>query len=93
MTSVADMISAAETSSAHPDWRVIVRAGVQVGVLGNATEKGRGLQWGFLNVANSLRGVQIGILNFNADRGVQIGILNVNPESFLPFFPLINFNF
>lgn len=33
MTSVADMISAAETSSAHPDWRVIVRAGVQVGVV------------------------------------------------------------
>ena len=54
-------------------------SGAQLGAV-NVTQKGRGLQLGLVNVTKSLRGVQIGLLNFN-------------PEGFLPFFPLINFNF
>jgi hypothetical protein len=56
-------------------------AGLDLGLVNGVIEKVSGVQVAaMLNVSEKVRGVQIGLLNFMKD-------------GFLPFFPLINFNF
>lgn len=38
-------------------------------------------------------GVQAGLVNFSDSRGIQIGLWNVNPNSWIKYFPIINFCF
>jgi hypothetical protein len=70
--------------------------GVQIGLLISETERANGLQvTPLINHASKLHGAQIGLVNFSDENscGVQIGLLNFMKDGFLPFFPLINFNF
>jgi len=70
--------------------------GVQIGVLGNAVQNLKGVQIGCLgNGADGIStGVQIGLFNTAGNiRGVQLGLINYNKYGWLPIFPIINFNF
>lgn len=55
-------------------------SGAQVAWLGNyASGRLSGLQWGAFNYTKSLKGVQLGLVNFadNVEKGLQIGLVNV----------------
>jgi hypothetical protein len=55
-----------------------------------------GLQWGIVNSAGTVSGVQIGLVNYaaNMTRGLQIGLVNIikNGGQF-PVFPIVNWAF
>lgn len=69
--------------------------GIQISALGSNVVGGSGAQISALwNWADSLSGVQIGVLNFGGQmKGLQLGLLNFNDNGFLPVFPLFNFGF
>jgi len=48
-----------------------------------------------MNFAPRVTGLQIGALVNKADSvaGLQIGLLNINKNGWLPFFPILNFGF
>jgi hypothetical protein len=63
----------------------------------NITRKNfEGLQWGFVNYAGTVSGVQIGIVNYaeNMKKGLQIGLVNIIVQGGqFPIFPIINWAF
>jgi hypothetical protein len=71
--------------------------GMQIGILGNASSIGSGIQLGSVNLQGKMQiglynidgGFQLGVLNKGS--GIQIGLLNYNPESYIPWMPLVNF--
>ena len=52
---------------------------------------GAGVQAGVINSVKKFRGVQIGAIVNMADelKGLQIGLININKNGFLPIFPLV----
>ncbi|MBN1302678.1 MAG: hypothetical protein JW995_15775 [Melioribacteraceae bacterium] len=88
-----------------------VSKGVQFGVVGiadddftgwqdnfvNITKRHfEGLQWGFVNYAGTMSGVQIGLINYaaNMTKGLQIGLVNIIKQGGqFPFFPIVNWAF
>ena len=71
-------------------------SGVFVAGLFNQTEgECRGAQVGLFNVAGSLTGVQIGLVNYadRSDRCVQIGGLNILADNVVKCLPLVNYYF
>jgi hypothetical protein len=68
--------------------------GVQTSALVNRALRGKGAQLSCINRSRFMDGVQLGMVNVATElSGVQFGLLNFNEQGFLPFFPLINFNF
>jgi hypothetical protein len=83
--------------------------GFQLALLLNMASQLEGLQLSGVNFSGDLRGAQIsplindatrlhgfqfGLVNFSEkSSGVQFGLLNFMKDGFLPFFPVINFNF
>lgn len=68
--------------------------GLSANVLGNyTTGDADGLQLGAVNVVDSrVRGVQLGFVNYAGDlKGVQLGLLNFNTAGI--FFPVVNVGF
>lgn len=65
---------------------------LNVGLIGNSVEEGHGAQIALLcNMAASMRGVQIGLVNWcRTLHGVQIGAMNIITSSVLPVSPLVN---
>lgn len=58
--------------------------GVQLSCLGNVTGgTARGLQLSLFNMANEVKGVQIGLVNYykKSMKGVQLGLVNANPDT------------
>lgn len=52
-----------------------------------------GLQWGIVNSAGTVNGVQIGLVNYaaNMNKGLQIGLINIIKHGGqFPFFPIVN---
>jgi len=60
----------------------------------NITHKNfEGLQWGIVNYAGSVSGVQIGLVNYaaNMKKGLQIGLVNIIKQGGqFPVFPIVN---
>lgn len=69
--------------------------GLQLTGIANVAARGTGAQVSALyNEADSLRGLQLGLVNVADDlEGLQLGLINVNPRGFLPVFPLFNFGY
>lgn len=66
-------------------------AGLQVGLFNTVAHDLAGFQVGLFNVADDVAGLQIGILNRAMSlRGVQIGLVNLNANGPLTFFPILN---
>ncbi len=88
-----------------------VSKGVQFGLVGineadfmgwqdngvNITKgKFEGLQWGLVNYAGTVSGVQIGFVNYaaNMTKGLQIGLVNIIKQGGqFPVFPIVNWAF
>lgn len=88
-----------------------VSQGVQFGLVGiiesnfvgwqsnsvNITKsKFEGLQWGIVNYAGTVSGVQIGFVNYaaNMTKGLQIGLVNIIKQGGqFPVFPIVNWAF
>jgi hypothetical protein len=68
---------------------------LNIGLGGNHARDVVGAQVGVtLNTARTLRGFQLGLINYAGDfRGVQVGLLNLNPEGFWPAYPLVHARF
>jgi hypothetical protein len=68
--------------------------GVQIG-WGNIAEQVKGVQVGLLsNKAKQVKGFQIGGINYcEKIHGIQIGVINILREGTLPIFPVINASF
>lgn len=67
--------------------------GFQVG-LWNEAQSIRGIQAGVINIANAVTGFQVGLINRSESLyGVQIGAVNVIREGEWPFMPVINVGF
>ena len=69
--------------------------GAQIGVL-NTSQETRGIQIGVFNHSAAMNGIQIGLLYNTADtlKGVQIGLLNFTwNRKPMFFFPIINASF
>ncbi len=67
--------------------------GIQFGVVNMTSKKLTGFQGGAVNLAEELDGVQLGVFNFSEKDGLQFGALNIIKNGWLPFFPVVNFNF
>lgn len=68
--------------------------GLSATVFGNLTNgDADGVQLGLVNVVDSrVRGVQVGLVNYAGDlKGLQIGLLNFNTSGI--FFPVVNLGF
>jgi hypothetical protein len=54
-----------------------------------------GVQWGFVNYAQSAKGFQLGIVNYvESMHGLQIGLLNIiRQDGAFPVFPIVNWSF
>ncbi|MBM4046375.1 MAG: hypothetical protein FJ279_14800 [Planctomycetes bacterium] len=68
--------------------------GVQAAVLFSGADIARGVQIGAVTISSETKGLQLGLFNFTTKaKGVQIGLINWIEEGWLPFCPLINWNF
>jgi hypothetical protein len=69
--------------------------GLQLALAGNFGKNNIfGVQFGFVNKAESVYGFQIGLYNKVKNlHGLQIGLVNVCEHGGLPFFPVINVGF
>jgi len=69
--------------------------GIQVGLFNIAETSSACLQFGALNIGDgTLYGAQLGVINYaNSLSGIQIGVVNIIKESEHPFVPLINWSF
>lgn len=70
-----------------------IKAGVQISSLANIASKTmRGLQLGTYNYADTLRGVQIGLLNIalQQPKGLQLGIINYSRDTLTHRIGLVN---
>ncbi len=69
-------------------------SGMQFGVFNLCGSSFTGVQAGFLNYASICSGLQLGIVNnCQSMRGIQLGLINVIQDSNLPFFPILNMQF
>ncbi|MBR4673422.1 MAG: hypothetical protein IKP00_03065 [Victivallales bacterium] len=68
--------------------------GIILGGFNITDESVRGIEVGIVNSALECRGLQIGLINYTEIMtGLQIGLINVITESVVPVFPIINFCF
>ncbi len=82
--------------------------GLQWAGVGVVKKQMTGVQFNFVNVAESMKWVQAGAVNYTETaeglqisfvnwtetlHGLQIGLLNFAKNGFLPIFPFFNFNF
>jgi len=67
--------------------------GVQLGFFTTLSEEVNGVQIALVNIANTIAGLQLGVVNVADDQAFQIGLLNYIEDGWLPLFPFINFNF
>lgn len=69
--------------------------GLQTAALYNRAGDGVGAQVSLgLNRTESMRGLQISLVNWTDDLdGVQIGLINIHRNGWLPFLPFFNFGF
>lgn len=82
--------------------------GLQSGFVNYNEQIFTGVQWGFLNVANSYKGAQLGFVNYSQDvtgvqfgfvnyaehiYGIQIGLANIARNGFLPAMIFVNGRF
>lgn len=83
-------------------------SGIELGILGASSfqvngfqfapfaaisNKINGLALSITNFADTVNGVQIGVVNVAKNRSVQIGLVNWISDSCLPFFPFVNVKF
>lgn len=69
-------------------------AGLQAGLFNNAAHDMTGFQFGLFNVADDAAGFQIGLINRTVSlRGLQIGLVNLNADGPVTFFPFLNASF
>ncbi len=66
--------------------------GVQIAGLLTWTNTAYGVQLAPLNVADRVRGLQVGLVNRARTGGLQLGLLNWNDHGLLPVLPLFNFS-
>ncbi len=68
--------------------------GIILGGFNITDESVRGIEVGIVNSALGVRGLQVGLINYTEIMmGVQIGLINIITESVVPVFPIINFCF
>lgn len=69
--------------------------GVQSGWLVSVNDSGKGLMASGVTISEDFIGLQFGVLNYAVNlHGIQIGIINIIKQGgFLPFFPIFNFSF
>lgn len=66
-------------------------AGLQAGLFNTVAHDLAGFQVGLFNAADDVSGLQIGILNRAMSlHGVQIGLVNLNANGPVTFFPILN---
>jgi len=66
----------------------------QIGVLYNYADSLNGVQIGLINHAGYVKGLQLGLMNFAGNMvGVQIGLVNVIDSKDFPFVPILNARF
>ena len=67
--------------------------GVQVGIWNEANSM-RGIQAGLVNVSGETEGIQVGLINrCDSMHGYQVGLINIIREAELKFFPVLNIGF
>lgn len=91
---VGEDLSGLQLSATYAAVEGTVR-GVQLAGAASSTGVLRGGQVsGFVNVADEVRGAQIGLVNYTERlSGLQLGLLNVNRDGWIPILPLVNFGF
>ena len=82
--------------------------GLQSGAVTYTKQEFTGVQWGFVNLANSFEGAQLGFANYSKDvtgvqlgfvnyaehiYGIQIGLANIARNGFLPAMIFVNGRF
>ncbi len=82
--------------------------GLQSGLVTHNEHTFTGVQWGFVNLANSFEGAQLGFVNYSKDvtgvqlgfvnyaehiYGIQIGLANIARNGFLPAMIFVNGRF
>ena len=82
--------------------------GLQSGLVTHNEQTFTGVQWGFVNLANSFEGAQLGFVNYSKDvtgvqlgfvnyaehiYGIQIGLANIARNGFLPAMIFVNGRF
>lgn len=67
--------------------------GLQFAPFATIANKVNGLALSITNFADTVNGVQIGVVNVAKERAVQIGLVNWISDSCLPFFPFVNVKF
>lgn len=67
--------------------------GIQCSILVNTAKEVEGLQFGIANFLDNCYGLQLGIVNMAQQDSFQIGLVNIIEDGWLPFFPIVNFNF
>lgn len=67
--------------------------GLQLAPFATIAGKINGLSLAIANLADTVNGVQIGVVNVAKDRSIQLGLVNWISDSCLPFFPFVNVKF
>lgn len=67
--------------------------GVQCSLLVDVSKKVTGVQGAVINYSETVKGLQLGVLNFAKDGAFQFGVLNYIENSPLPYFPICNVYF
>lgn len=65
------------------------------GLLVNSMDAGEGVQFGLVNITQSLNGLRLGLINYAANlEGLQIGLINIiRTGGVLPVMPIVNWAF
>ena len=65
--------------------------GIQLSLIDNTADDGKGLQISSINTAKNITGLQIGILNYARNlKGIQIGAINIAKNSKIPYMIGLN---
>ena len=69
--------------------------GIQTGVLFSMNGSGKGAQLAGVTMSDNFIGLQFGVVNYAVQlHGIQLGLINIIKEGgMLPFFPIFNFSF
>jgi hypothetical protein len=67
--------------------------GIQTTPIFCGSEKLTGIQASPVNMCDKLEGLQFGLFNASKHASFQLGILNYNEKAWIPWLPIINWNF
>lgn len=67
--------------------------GLQACILTSVSKQLNGVQFSIVNCAETVEGLQLGVVNIAKNKSFQIGILNYIEDGAIPWLPIVNFKF